>query len=261
LGSVPEKLQTMVTAGRCLGKVFKRLRLPVPAAERSFRSISGNRSPALVIFSLSHQPTVEHYFERAQRLRCRVATLITALGVGAAAGDSSPPYRTYCFNGRFPLVPDRSEPIRHSVLRNVSAIQHKQTLAFAPCLSRVRTCNADDSQQLDEFFTRIPKCWDKKGFRSLSFMYERQSPTTGNITCQTRRDAYTTRTAAPASHPAASLPYASMQSAAPMPAPPPGEVFLCPHIPRTVAYPVPFNEPRFNDSGERHGPSPVRQRR
>src|SRR3954451_13190444 len=59
-------------------------------------------------------------------------------------------------------------------------------------------------------------------------------------TCQTRREAYTTRTAAPASHPAVSLPYASMQSAAPMPAPPPGEVFLCPHTPRSAAYPVPF---------------------
>ena len=109
----------------------------------------------------------------------RVAALITALGVGAAAGDTSPPRRTYRFNGGFLLVPDRGEPVRHSVLRNVSAIQHKQSSAFAPCRSRFRTCNADNSQQLDEFFIRAPKYRDKRRFCSLSFMYERQSPTTG----------------------------------------------------------------------------------
>src|SRR4051812_24801549 len=70
-------------------------------------------------------------------------------------------------------------------------------------------------------------------------------------TCQTRRDAYTIRTAAPALLSAASLPYASMQSAAPVPAPPPGEVFLCPFFPVRPAVPpvstIPFQRSRSND--------------
>ena len=46
---------------------------------------------------------------------------------------------------------------------SASAIQHKQSSAFTPCRSRFRICNADNSQQLDEFFIRILKITGQKG--------------------------------------------------------------------------------------------------
>src|SRR4051794_22180042 len=91
--------------------------------------------------------------------------------------------------------------------------------------------------------------WRQKEIRLVILMI-RAAVTDDRIpdTCQTRRDAYTIRTAAPALLSAASLPYASMQSAAPVPAPPPGEVFLCPFFPVRPAVPpvstIPFQRSR-----------------
>src|SRR4051812_46517227 len=138
----------------------------------------------------------------------------------------------------------------------VPSVAHQPFSISNPCRSRhaqrrFRTCSVGEPQQLDEFFILITKCGDKRRFGSLSF------DTSGSHRRQDSRylSDPSRRIHDPDSGPAllsaASLPYASMQSAAPVPAPPPGEVFLCPFFPVRPAVPpvstIPFQRSRSND--------------